>query len=115
MTDYSKHIMQNWEWCEQYRSQIGNLTYWKYVSEVYKLLLSMQPDSFFSIEKNVKPENIDLFIKVCCMFIQEQLASYQPRDFCHSFNADCTEIRCIALHYSKKNSNKSNRVTRWYQ
>jgi hypothetical protein len=99
MPDYSHHIMKNWEWCNEYRSRMGKETCDKYVSNVYTLLLKMQPDSYFSIEKNVEPENIDLFIKVCCMFIQEQFMSNQPRNFCHSFNAGCTEMRCVKLHF----------------
>jgi len=102
MPDYSEHIMKNWEWGEQYRSRLGKENYWKYVNDVLDMLSNMKPDSYFSIEKNVKPENRDLFIKVCCRFMQEQFMSDQPRDFCHSFNANCTEVQCIKLHYSKK-------------
>ena len=99
MPDYSEHIMKNWEWCHDYRSRMGTAAYEKYVGNVYELLLAMQPDSFFSIEKNVKEGNRDLFIKVCCRFMQEQFMSGQPRDFCLSFNADCTEIRCERFEY----------------
>jgi len=111
MPDYSEHIMKNWEWCEQYRSRLGREAYWKYVNKVIELLIDMKPDSFFSIEKNVKPENRDLFIKVCCVFIQEQFMSDQPMDFCHSFNSECTEIRCIKLYYSMKDNNDCNTET----
>ena len=96
MPDYSEHLLQNWEWCNEYRSRMGKAAYEKYVSDVYELLLAMQPDSFFSIERRVKPANRDLFIKVCCMFIQEQFMSNRRRDFCHSFSANYTEIRCVA-------------------
>ena len=111
MTDYTEHIMKNWEWCEKYRSRLGVTHYNKYVNDVISLLWDMQPDTFFSIEKNVKPENLDLFIKVCCMFMHTQYNSQQHRDVCHGFNADCTEVRCISLHYSKNNNNKCNTVT----
>ena len=101
MPDYSEHKLQNWEWCNDYRSRMGKEAYEKYVSDVYAFLLKMKPESFFSIERNVKPENRDLFIKVCCMFIQEQFLSKQPRDFCHSFSPDYIEIRCVKLNYRK--------------
>jgi hypothetical protein len=97
MPDLSKHLMQNWEWCQAYRSQMGKEAYNQYVGNVYTLLLNMQPDTYFSIEKNVKPANIDLFVKVCCMFIQEQFMSDRPRNFCHSFSPDYTEIRCVPI------------------
>jgi len=99
MPDYSEHIMKNWEWCSDYRSRMGTEAYGKYVRSVYELLLGMQTGSFFSIEKNVKQENRDLFIKICCRFMQEQFMSDQPRDFCLSFNANCTEIRRVRLEY----------------
>jgi hypothetical protein len=73
---------------------MGKEAYEKYVNDIYKFLLAMQPGNFLSIEKNVKPENIDLFIKVCCMFIQEQQASSTPRKFYHTFSDDYAEIRC---------------------
>ena len=111
MPDYSEHIMKNWEWCDRYRSLMGTAAYEKYVGSVYGLLMEMQPGSFFSIEKNVKPENRDLFIKTCCMFMKEQYLSDQSRDFCHSFNATCTEIRCIKLLFSENKNNKCNTVT----
>ena len=109
MPDYSEHIMKNWEWCEQYRSRMGNENYWKYVNSVYELFTTISPGKFFSIEKNVKPENRDLFIKICCRFMQEQFMSDHKEDFCHSFNAECTEVKCMSLQFSGK-SNKNNSV-----
>jgi hypothetical protein len=111
MPDYTRHLMQNWGWYSEYRSRMGREALDKYVSSVYRMIASMAPDTYFSIEKNVKPENTDLFIKVCCMFIQEESMSRRARNFCHGFNTGCSEIRCTALHYPKKNSNKSNSVT----
>jgi hypothetical protein len=93
--DYSEHRMQNWEWCLEYRSRMGKEAYCQYVSKVYDFLLSMKPGTFLSIAKNVKEENRDLFIKTCCMFIQEQRMSSVPQEFYHIFNAGYTEIRCV--------------------
>ena len=102
MPDYTKHLLKNWEWSDEYRSRMGKEAYWKYVHEIYNMLLSRQPDSFFSIKKNVKPENVDLFIKVCCMFILEQSLSTVRRNFRYTFNRDCTEIRYVELHFLEK-------------
>jgi len=71
MPDYSQHRLNNWEWYYTYRSQMGADNYDRYVSSVYQMLSAMKTGSFFKIEKNVRPENIDLFIKVCCMYILE--------------------------------------------
>jgi hypothetical protein len=54
--------------------------------------MNMKPDSFFRIDGGVKPENADLFIKVCCLFISEY--GYLPdRTDYYEFNADATVIR----------------------
>jgi hypothetical protein len=97
MPDYSKHRLQNWEWCHEYRSRMGVDVYEKYIDDIYRFLLTMHPAQFFSIEKNVKQENIDLFIKVCCMFILEQSLSSNRRKLYHTFNPDYTEIRCVCV------------------
>jgi hypothetical protein len=87
--------MKNWDWCKEYRQSLGAEAIEQYVNSVYRMILSMAPDTYFSIEKNVKPENTDLFIKVCCMFIQEESASCTDRERVHTFNAACTEFKCI--------------------
>jgi hypothetical protein len=94
MPDYSQHRPQDWEWCNEYRSRMGDEAWWKYINDVYGFLLSMRPGNFLSVEKNVKPENVDLFIKVCCLFIQEQQASSFPGELYHIFGDDYAEIRC---------------------
>ncbi|MDR0681744.1 MAG: hypothetical protein LBG15_07855 [Dysgonamonadaceae bacterium] len=111
MNNNSQYITQSWEWCKDYRSRMGKESYEAYVNKVYTLLLNMRPNTYFSIGKNVSPENLDLFIKICCMFIQEQFLSDRCRDYHHTFSPDYREIRCVSLHFSKLNSNKSNTVT----
>ena len=73
---------------------MGKEAFDKYVNQVYEVLLSMKPGKFLSIDENVKSENIDLFIKICCMFISEQSVSAEPSGFCHIFNDEFTEIKC---------------------
>jgi hypothetical protein len=41
--------------------------------------------------------------------------SNRPRNFCHTFSPDYTEIRCVKLHNSQIYSNTSNTVTSWYR
>ena len=77
MPDYSRHRLLNWEWYHQYRSRMGVDNCDRYINSVYRMLSAMKPGSFFIIEKNVRPENIDLFIKVCCMYILESTGAYE--------------------------------------
>jgi len=93
MADYSKHRLQNWEWYYDYRSRMGKEAFEQYVNRVYTLLLSMKPGSFLSVDKNVTPENIDLFIKICCMYIQETYQSQRPTLGYHEFNTNYSILR----------------------
>jgi hypothetical protein len=86
--------MTNYDWHEEYAKQRGREAYRKFINDVYQLLLKMQPGSFFQIEGNVKPENIDLFIKVCCLFIEEMRAAKKGckiEDY-YVFSDDYTKI-----------------------
>ena len=97
MPDYSQHRLQDWAWYFDYRSQMGKEKFYRYINRVYRLLMSMKPGSYLSIEKNVKPENIDLFIKTVCMFISEQQNLKQSKTTCIEFNDSYTEIKCNSL------------------
>ena len=90
--DLSKHRMNNYNWLKEYTSQRGKEAFDKFLNDVYKFLMNMEPNSFFQIEGNVKPENIDFFIKVCCMFIHERCCSKQRFNTQYIFSDDYTKI-----------------------
>ena len=91
-TYLSKHRMNNYDWLKEYTAQRGKEAFDKFINDVYKFLLEMKPGSFFQIEGNVKPENIDFFIKVCCMFIHERYCSKQKFTTEYIFSDDYTKI-----------------------
>ena len=93
MPDLSKHRMTGWEWYGEYRSRLGMEACLRYINSVYKLLAEMKPGGFFVIEKNVRAENIDLFIKTCCMFIQESRHSREKTPAIYEFNSGYTQIK----------------------
>jgi hypothetical protein len=43
-----------------------------FVNGVYKVLMEMKPGDLYEFELYVKPENRELFVKVACMFINDQ-------------------------------------------
>ena len=102
MPDYSHHKMQDWEWYSHYHSRMGREAFEKYFNQIHTLLHSMQPGSFFSIEKNVKPDNRDLFIKMCCMIFRVQLVGNDLPEYYYDFSLDYTEIRCKKIVGIKK-------------
>lgn len=67
---YARYRLVDWDWIQVYKQKMGD-DFRIYVNEVYKRLLSMKVGEIFSISEKVKVENIDLFVKIVCMFIQE--------------------------------------------
>jgi hypothetical protein len=104
-TNYLASIPRDWTWWETYKSARGSDALHTFVDNVYVFLMKMKPGSFFRIEGGVKPENRDLFIKVCCIFMDEY--RYMPgwTDY-YEFNTDATEIRRVRLPVPEKKKNK---------
>ena len=95
------YIPRDWSWYDAYKSTMGFDALSEYTNRVYRFLTDMPPDSFFRLEDSVKPENTDLFIKVCCRFISEH--AYMPgRTDDYEFNADATVLRRIRNHPGEK-------------
>jgi hypothetical protein len=107
--NYLESIPRDWNWYETYKSARGVDALHTFVDRVYKFLMNMKPDSFFRIDSGVKPENADLFIKVCCMFISEY--GYLPdRTDYYEFNADATFIRRHSIPVSEPKKPKAKTV-----
>lgn len=90
--DLSKHRMNDYDWVDKYINERGRDEFYKYLNSVYGFLLEMKPGTFFRIEGNVKPENIDLFIKICCLLICERYDSKQEFETEYIFSNDYTKI-----------------------
>ena len=97
MPDYTSHLPKSWDWWELYKEKLGELKLLEYMNRVYKLFIKMKPGSFFSIEKKVAEENRDLFIKMCCMFIDETYHSPPSMEGYYELNSDCTLLKHVAL------------------
>jgi hypothetical protein len=69
--------MTDWSWIQTYKDRMGNKAFKEYVNSVYKRLMEMKVGDRFSIDKNVRPENTELFIKIGCMFIREGFCDYE--------------------------------------
>ena len=58
--NFSEHRLTDWTWQELYRAQLGEDTYNDY---------RLQENEYYDIAKQVKTENRDLFIKICCQYV----------------------------------------------
>jgi hypothetical protein len=56
---------------------MGSEAFREYINRVYTELMMMNVGERFSIDKNVRPENIELFIKTGCMFILDGFYDYE--------------------------------------
>lgn len=92
MADFSTCRMTGDDWYGQYIGERGCEALDSYIHAVYSLLQKMKPGSFFDISKNVKPGNIDLFIKICCLFILEQRRARKEASSYYVFSEDYTKI-----------------------
>lgn len=87
MDSYAIYRLEDWSWVETFQHRMGEDAFKKYRDDVYRKLLSMQPDSNFNIEEKVREENRELFVKLCCAFIQEGNPGY-------SFSENYKIIKC---------------------
>jgi hypothetical protein len=71
MSNYSQHIMQNWDWCQEYRQSLGPEKYRTLFNSIYTFIREIPEGKFFDIQK-VQESNRDFFIKICCLFVLEQ-------------------------------------------
>lgn len=85
-TDLSRYRMNDYAWIEIYKKKMGNQAFYEYRDSVYHQLMSLQPGQYFDIVKNVRQENYEVFIKICCMFISESNSNYE-------FFANYTKIK----------------------
>jgi hypothetical protein len=108
MADYTQYRLENWDWVREYGHSRGEQAFLGYVNGVCRFLAGMKPGSFFTVEGNVKPENTDLFIKTCCMFILETGREPDAAKE-YLFSNDYTKILCRARHTTKQSINILNK------
>lgn len=85
-TDLSRYRMTDYGWVESYKNKMGATQFREYLHGVYRQLFSLHIGQYFDILKNVRSENYEIFIKICCLFISEGNSNYE-------FFANYTKIR----------------------
>lgn len=98
--DLRKHRLSDWNWYNNYRDQYGQEAFEMFKKKVLALLLNLKPGYYYDLAEAYQngeeifnilytvdgmqksERNIDLFIKVCCMYI----LSFQEYVFTDDFN-----------------------------
>ena len=86
MENLSEFKMTSYDWYEEYELKMGEQNLRDYVNKVWKGLLELKLGESLDVIENVQPERYDLFIKIGCLFIQENNMNYE-------FNNQYTKIR----------------------
>jgi hypothetical protein len=80
MESFAKYRLTDYSFIEEYEQRMGKEHFRKYRDGVYIHLTGMKAGEKFAVEKPVKKENLDLFIKTVCLFILEGNPYYEFSD-----------------------------------
>lgn len=71
MTPLSQYRLNRYSEIQDLLTKAGNESFHEYRDSIYRTLNGLQPDQSFNLRNNVKPENLELFIKITCLYILE--------------------------------------------
>lgn len=74
---YIIHDFKDATWFNQYIESIGEDAFWNYKRKLYLMLYNLEVGQSIEVLKWTKPENLDLFMKICCCYVQESRCNYQ--------------------------------------
>ncbi|MDR1116614.1 MAG: hypothetical protein LBL33_10820 [Tannerella sp.] len=80
MDSFAQYRLNDYSFIGEYERRMGTEYFRKYRDDVYIHLAKMNPGDRFSVEILVKKENLDLFIKLVCLFILEGNPDYEFTD-----------------------------------
>ncbi len=83
--DLSRYRLTDLSQLDPFKEQMGEKQYYEYAFSVYRQLARLEPGNKFSITKYVKEKNMDLFVKIVCMYMIDFPGQVV-------FNDDFTEI-----------------------
>lgn len=79
-----KYKIVNTLWIDEFLSRLGPEEFCKFEARVYNALDKLGINKYYDILVDVPPENQELFIKFCCLYI------YRHPEY--EFNEDFTQI-----------------------
>lgn len=101
--DFTNHRLTGWEWRDVYRAQMGGKAYDSYFLLVWRALDRLLVNEYYDIAQQVKAENRDLFIKICCQYVLTHNAYEFSNDYTKIIRRECFTIPA-AGRQKKKNS-----------
>jgi hypothetical protein len=84
MDTFAQYRLNDYSFIGEYEQRMGKENFRKYRDDVYIHLTNMKPGEKFSVEQKLRAENIDLFIKIVCLFILDNHYDYEfTNDYKH--------------------------------
>jgi hypothetical protein len=68
--DLSKYRLNSIQEIDAIAEKIGEVKFYAYYDTVRIIIKNLQPGAFYDIVANVRPENIEVFIKCVCLYIR---------------------------------------------
>ena len=90
--DFSKHRLIDWRWHDIYRLQLGDKAFDEYFSMVWNALERLKENEYYDIARQVRVENRDLFIKICCQYILTHKEYEFSNDYIKIIRRECFTI-----------------------
>lgn len=86
-----EYIPEDDKWIDEFCNKLGTEYIMDYYHRVWLMLYDMRVGQVFDIEKRVKPQNRELFVKMASLCISE----FRSRDKGWYFSEDGSKIECI--------------------
>lgn len=85
-TNLKKYKLITMDWIDEYIKKLGLEGYCDFESRVNKALDQLRPGRYYNIIEDVKEEDQELFIKLCCMYIIQHPEYEMSEDYCRIYN-----------------------------
>ena len=74
------------DWIDEYIEKLGLEGYCDFENRVNKALDQLRPGKCYDIATDVKEEDQELFIKICCCYINQHPEYEMSDDYCRIYN-----------------------------
>jgi len=93
MADYSSYRLDGYAWVDAYIAQMGQEAFHAYRSKVERALEALSEGRYYAVD-DVREEDRELFVKLCCHYITGHPEYY--------FSDDYSRIYREKVYYAKE-------------
>lgn len=79
--DFKASRPENSLWIEEYMAKLGAQEFSDYYDKIEKALDNLEIDKCYNVATQVRSERQDLFVKICCFYIESHHDYYMSDDY----------------------------------